>query len=312
MPPVLDSGGMVSSAPTAQVAGYSIVRVLARDPRATLLLAQHDGQPCVLRIVAEEYDAARLDREIDARARAAHEHAATVLDLATSDTGAPVVVLEHLSGPRLDELLDRRRGDLSAGEAVTLIVPLLEAVTTAHDRGLTFGGLAVDGIRLRSDGAPVITRFSAARAGAVLGLSPRSSRATSRLRRATRSWRCSRATRRQISPPGSGPPSLRSSTAQSPRRCAPLRAPRALAIPMCATAESCTRRVPATAACGNRVRSPRGRLLSVTLRRHQARVGSPHYYDVWHSLTPSRTPSSPLRRVSWRSALPCERGLSPA
>lgn len=168
MPPVLDSGGMVSSAPTAQVAGYSIVRVLARDPRATLLLAQHDGQPCVLRIVAEEYDAARLDREIDARARAAHEHAATVLDLATSDTGAPVVVLEHLSGPRLDELLDRRRGDLSAGEAVTLIVPLLEAVTTAHDRGLTFGGLAVDGIRLRSDGAPVITRFSAARAGAVL------------------------------------------------------------------------------------------------------------------------------------------------
>lgn len=165
---MLDSGGMVSSAPTAQVAGYSIVRVLARDPRATLLLAQHDGQPCVLRIVSEEYDATRLDREIDARARAAHEHAATVLDLATSDTGAPVVVLEHLSGPRLDELLDRRRGDLSAGEAVTLIVPLLEAVTTAHDRGLTFGGLAADGVRLRSDGAPVITRFSAARAGAVL------------------------------------------------------------------------------------------------------------------------------------------------
>ena len=63
---MLDSGGMVSSAPTAQVAGYSIVRVLARDPRATLLLAQHDGQPCVLRIVSEEYDATRLDREIDA------------------------------------------------------------------------------------------------------------------------------------------------------------------------------------------------------------------------------------------------------
>ena len=159
---------MVSSEPTAQVAGYTIVRVLARGPRAVLLLAQHDGQPRVLRIVAEGYDVAQLDGEIDARARAAHEHAATVLDLATIDSGAPVVVLEHLSGPRLDELLAARRGDLSAGEAVTLIVSVLEAVASAHDRGLTFGGLTAEGIRLRSDGAPVITRFTAARAGAVL------------------------------------------------------------------------------------------------------------------------------------------------
>jgi hypothetical protein len=159
---------MVSSAPTAQVAGYTIVRVLARSPRAILLLAHHHGQPRVLRIVAEGYDAAQLDGEIDARARAGDEHAATVIDLATSDSGAPVVVLEHLSGPRLDELLEGRRDDLSAGEAVTLIVPVLEAVAAAHDRGLTFGGLTAEGIRLRTDGAPVITRFSAARAGAVL------------------------------------------------------------------------------------------------------------------------------------------------
>lgn len=159
---------MVSSAQTAQVAGYTIVRVLARGPRATLLLAHHDGQSRVLRIAAEGCDDAQLDREIDARARAAPEHAATVLDLATSDAGAPVVVLEHLSGPRLDELLDRRSGGLSAGEAVTLIVPLLEAVAAAHDRGLTLGGLSAAGIRLRSDGAPVITRFSAAQAGAEL------------------------------------------------------------------------------------------------------------------------------------------------
>ena len=159
---------MVWSAPAAQVAGYPIVRVLARDARATLLLAHHGEQPRVLRIAAHDGDAAQLDREIDARARAAGEHAATVLDLATSDSGAPVVVLEHLAGPRLDDLLERRRGALSAGEAVTLIVPVLEAVAAAHDRGLTFGGLTAEGIRLRSDGAPVITRFSAARAGAVL------------------------------------------------------------------------------------------------------------------------------------------------
>ena len=165
---MFDSVSMVSSGSTVHVAGYTIVRVLARSRRATLVLARHAGDPRALRIVAEEHDAAQLDREIDARARASPAHAAAMLDLATSDTGAPVVVLEHLSGPRLDELLDCRRGNLSAGEAVTLIVPLLEAVCAAHDRGLTYGGLTVEGVRLRSDGAPVITRFSAARAGAVL------------------------------------------------------------------------------------------------------------------------------------------------
>ncbi|MER3390030.1 MAG: hypothetical protein RJQ01_08345 [Microcella sp.] len=159
---------MVPSASATQVAGYPIVRLLVRGPRATLLLAQHDGEPRVLRVASESLDTTEIDREVEARARAPRDHAATLLDLGTSDAGAPVIVLEYLSGPRLDEFLNDRRAELSAGEAVTLIVPILETVAAAHDRGLTFGGVSTEGIRLRADGSPVITRFGSARAGAVV------------------------------------------------------------------------------------------------------------------------------------------------
>lgn len=150
---------------TGEVAGYPIVRVLSQTRDALLLLGRCEGSPRVLRVFRPSCPSERSDQEIDARGRAPLNHAAGVLDLASSDEGAPIAVLEYLSGVRVDHLLAQRHGTLSAGEAVTLVVPILETLHAAHELGLTFGGVEADGVRLRADGAPVITRFRGARAG---------------------------------------------------------------------------------------------------------------------------------------------------
>jgi len=159
---------MVRAATFPEIAGYPVVRPLGRTSRAMLLLSRLDGEPRVLRVFRAAVSPEDQADEIEARARVNGAHAAGLLDLATAEDGLPVAVLEHVGGLRLDHLLRQRESDLTAGEAVTLLVPLLDAVHSAHEVGVTFGGLASDGVRLRVDGAPVITRFRGARAGPVL------------------------------------------------------------------------------------------------------------------------------------------------
>ena len=151
-----------------EVAGYPVVRVMAITTRGVLILSRVREQPCVLRVFDPSCPSVLVDHEIDARARASRAHASALLDLATTQDGHAVAVLDHLGGARLDTLLSARAGELTAGEAVTLLVPLFETVHAAHEDGLTFGDITTSGVRLRSDGAPVLTRFRTARAGPVL------------------------------------------------------------------------------------------------------------------------------------------------
>jgi serine/threonine-protein kinase len=77
--------------------------------------------------------AERLLRE--ARAAAALEHPAIVrvFDYGETDRGDPFLVMEHLKGESLDDLL-RRVGPLQPSRALKLLLPILDALSLAHGK----------------------------------------------------------------------------------------------------------------------------------------------------------------------------------
>jgi serine/threonine-protein kinase len=79
--------------------------------------------------------AARFRREVRAAARIKSEHVCRVIDVGTSDEGAPYMVMELLEGNNLEEEL-QRRGTLPVPEAVLYVLEAVEALAEAHAAGI--------------------------------------------------------------------------------------------------------------------------------------------------------------------------------
>ena len=85
--------------------------------------------------VAQSDQKVRFLREARASVSLKSEHVARVLDVGTTDDGAPYMVMEHLDGRDLaDEL--RARGPLPIDEAVEYVMQVCEAVAEAHAAGI--------------------------------------------------------------------------------------------------------------------------------------------------------------------------------
>lgn len=93
----------------------------------------------------------RLDRlrQVD------HEHLAHVEEVAEGDEGNLVLVSSRPLGVDLPLLL-ACRGRLDAGEAVTLLVPLAQALSALHASGLSYGGVAESDVLLDAEGRAVL------------------------------------------------------------------------------------------------------------------------------------------------------------
>jgi hypothetical protein len=92
---------------------------------------------------------------VAALAAAPHDHLLRPVDVLTDDDGALVVVVAGPRGERLDTWLGRR-GALSAGEAVTVLLPVLAAVSHLARRGTVLGGIGLEHVELDDRGAPVL------------------------------------------------------------------------------------------------------------------------------------------------------------
>jgi serine/threonine-protein kinase len=132
---------------------------LARDleldrPVAVKLLADHLADDAELR--------ERFVREARLAARLAHPNVVAVYD-AGEEEGAPYIVMEHVDGETLADLL-RREGRLDPARAVGLALQACAGLAHAHEAGLVHRDVKPGNLLLRRDGTVKIADFGIARA----------------------------------------------------------------------------------------------------------------------------------------------------
>ncbi len=140
-----------------RIAGHRIVRVV-RDAGERRVLAGYREAAVELH-VGTGPSAAEVAAEAEVLLRVRHPHVLPVLDVATHD-GAVVLVRPRSATTAAEWLL--ARGAPRAGEVVTLVAPVLDAVARLHAAGATAGRLDLHAIVLDDDGAPAIVGAGAA------------------------------------------------------------------------------------------------------------------------------------------------------
>ncbi|KMO94062.1 serine/threonine-protein kinase [Streptomyces roseus] len=103
---------------------------------------------------------ARMRREAQAAARIRHAGVVTVHDV-TEEEGLPVIVMELVDGPSLDEVLERR-GPLEPHEAAAIGAKLMDALDAAHRAGVLHRDVKPANVLLEPDGRVVLTDFGIA------------------------------------------------------------------------------------------------------------------------------------------------------
>ncbi|MER6776179.1 MULTISPECIES: protein kinase [unclassified Streptomyces] len=102
----------------------------------------------------------RMQREAQAAARIRHGGVVTVHDV-TEEEGLPVIVMELVDGPSLDDVLDER-GPLEPHEAAAIGAKLMDALDAAHRAGVLHRDVKPANVLLERDGRVVLTDFGIA------------------------------------------------------------------------------------------------------------------------------------------------------
>src|SRR6185436_16563276 len=98
-------------------------------------------------LAADEKIVARFSREARAASRISHPHAISVTDFGEDENGIVFLVMEHLEGETLKDLI-RREGPLPLVRVVEVIKQVSDALNAAHDQGVVHRDLKSDNIML--------------------------------------------------------------------------------------------------------------------------------------------------------------------
>jgi hypothetical protein len=160
-----------------RVGGYRLVRTLGEGRSAVVHLGYADTatddeprRTAAVKIYRPAVSPERIDAEVAALAAVAHPHVLRLADIATAPDGWPSLVLERCAAGTLAALV-ANRSSLAAGEAVTILAPLVAAVAAVHAAGFVHRDIRLSSVLFLPSGAPVLAGFGhAARIPA--GLSP--------------------------------------------------------------------------------------------------------------------------------------------
>jgi hypothetical protein len=125
-----------------RVAGkYRLIRILGRGGMGDVWLAHNETLDIEVAIKLMRHESRspeateRLLREARAAARLRHPAIVRIFDFGAADHGEPYIVMERLVGEDLATLLGRR-GRLPSVDAVKTILPIVEALASAHAKGV--------------------------------------------------------------------------------------------------------------------------------------------------------------------------------
>jgi eukaryotic-like serine/threonine-protein kinase len=150
--------------PGAVVAGkYRVERVLGEGGMGVVVAATHLGldQRVAIKFLlpaAMRHKEAveRFQREARVAAKVTSEHVARVQDVGVLDGGEPFIVMEHLEGSDLRELI--KGGPLPVADACEIALQACEALALVHAAGIVHRDLKPSNLFVtrRSDGSPCV------------------------------------------------------------------------------------------------------------------------------------------------------------
>jgi serine/threonine-protein kinase len=113
--------------------------------------------PVAIKLLRAGLDAQELGERLRVEARAAaklvHPSIVRVFDIGEAESGEPFIVMELLNGESLADVVER--GPLPAVNALQLLLPIAEALSLAHSRGVVHRDLKPDNIFLSTEGEAV-------------------------------------------------------------------------------------------------------------------------------------------------------------
>ncbi|HHH28985.1 MAG TPA: serine/threonine protein kinase, partial [Polyangiaceae bacterium] len=101
----------------------------------------------------------RFMREAKAANAVQHPNIVDVIDIDSDDHGSPFIVQEYLQGEDLSQRLEPPPHRLSARQALTLLIPIVDAVGAAHERGIVHRDLKPDNIYLAKMAGDVVPKI---------------------------------------------------------------------------------------------------------------------------------------------------------
>jgi serine/threonine-protein kinase len=134
---------------------YRLVRVLGEGGMGAVWVAQNLtlGVQVALKLIRAEIEgkvdglSERLLTEARAAAAIGHPAIIQVFDFGVTEHREPFIAMELLHGESLSQVL-KKRGRVAAGRAVRTLLPVIEALVIAHQRGIVHRDLKPDNIFL--------------------------------------------------------------------------------------------------------------------------------------------------------------------
>ncbi|MEV5972231.1 protein kinase [Streptomyces sp. NPDC051921] len=137
------------------VVARAVDQLLNREVAVKVLRAYTDASPAELADLR-----VRMQREAQAAARVRHSGVVTVHDV-VEERGLPVIVMELVDGPSLDDVL-AERGSLDPREAAAIGAKLMDALDAAHRAGVLHRDVKPGNVLLERSGRVVLTDFGIA------------------------------------------------------------------------------------------------------------------------------------------------------
>ena len=167
---VTDRGAATATTPEVQatrIGDYELLEEIGRGGMGVVFRARQSSlnRDVALKMIpnaefAASADIERLRREALAAGQLSHPNVVPVYDVGNHG-GQPWFCMKLIDGETLNDRLIR--GPMDAQEAVRLLLPVVDAIQTAHAAGILHRDLKPSNILIANDGTPFVTDFGLAK-----------------------------------------------------------------------------------------------------------------------------------------------------